>query len=1205
MSNPNVRVELSADPAKLVRGFGSADAAALKTERALARVEKAERDVVRMQLQATRDMEGAFARRNRAAGDLSTAFGRLAITGGAVLAAGLALSARAAMQWESAWAGVQKVAAGSDAELAQLEGQLRRLATTMPATATEIAGVAEAAGQLGVLTPDIARFTETAIRLGVSTNLSAEDAATGLAKLGNEMGVATDQVDRAGAALVALGNDGASTEADILALAERIGAAGRVIGGSEAQVLGVANALSSLGLEAEAGGTAISKVFLGVNDAVTSGGKDLEEFASVAGVSVAQFRQSFAHDGIGAVTQFIAGLGRIQDEGGNVNGVLADLGLSESRVRDTLLRAAGASDKLTASIGKGTEAWQENIALVAESNRRFGTSESRIKVATNRMNEAAITIGEHVLPAFAALTEDAGTAAEMFSGLPGPVKEAAAALAFAGAAIGIIGGASAIAVPKIVALRTALGEMGPLGARAAAGMGRFGTVLAGPAGIGIAAGLAVATAVLGRWAHAQIEARQRVEALTDAIKADNGVVGENTALTTYNTLQKNGAIAAARELHLNVNDVTQAALGNAAAQERVNAAITTFTAAGIKAGIYVRGYTADIVKVRSAIGGQNEELNDAQKAWAEQQSVVKGAAAAAKQSTAATRDQARAQAILAGTGIDATEATKALKTALDNLNDPVLNLREAEIGWQKALDDVTASAKENGRSLDVSTEKGRANEQSMIDAARAAKERAQAILDSGGTEAEWRASLTKSRDSLEAVARKFITNKTKAKEYADQLLQIPRQVPTEVVLTGIAAAQQKIAGLAASIRRNASLQAGIYQSAGNVRETRQAGGGLIPGPPSTADTVPARLSTGEFVVQSAAVQKYGPGMLNAINARRFASGGLVGGYATGGMVTTTSAAALGQLFAAYSSSLGSAVDAGERADALRKRRDAIDALHVAELRLHQVQKDRHHTTLQVTRAEIADRKARESLTAASLALLAMDRRAAAQRQAPLSKLSAALSVGIRDGAAFVANVETLAARGFGELARQLAEQGDADAERMAADAVHAKPATVKALQARLLTATRVSAQRAQLGDIARVIDAMRSQPGGTLDDLAGALGLDVPTVVQVLQLIGSRLTGLPGGQHFAGLIPRAGGGRVEPGQAYLVGEQRAELFMPDQPGRIVPHVTVTRTGAGAAGAGAGAGGGDVFQIYAPTSSPRDLVATLQAERRRTKAVAVR
>jgi len=157
---------------------------------------------------------------------------------GGLAAAGLGAVTKAAMDWETAWAGVEKTVDGTASEMDALESSLRSLATSMPATHREIAAVAEAAGQLGIAREDVASFTKTMVQLGETTNLSADTAATSLAQFMNIMGTSAASVGRLGATLVALGNDGASTEADIMQLSARLAATGAQMRMSEADVMG-------------------------------------------------------------------------------------------------------------------------------------------------------------------------------------------------------------------------------------------------------------------------------------------------------------------------------------------------------------------------------------------------------------------------------------------------------------------------------------------------------------------------------------------------------------------------------------------------------------------------------------------------------------------------------------------------------------------------------------------------------------------------------------------------------------------------------------------------------------------------------------------------------------------------------------------------------------------------------------------------------
>lgn len=327
-------------------------------------------------------------------------------------AGALAGAGTAAVQFESAFAGVKKTSDEVfDANgkciysYQQLEDGIRQMAKEIPASTTEISQVAEAAGQLGIKTQDVLGFTRVMIDLGNSTNLSAEDAATAIAKFANITGLAADtsmsaeeKYKKMGSTIVDLGNNYATTEADIMNMATNLASAGAQVGMSESDILALATALSSVGMEAQAGGTAFSKALINMQLAVETNSDELKDWANVAGMSVEEFSRLFKEDATGALEAFITGLSNCGGETDSAIKVLDDMGITETRMRDALLRSANASDVFTSAIQTGKQAWEENSALTNEASKRYETTASKLAIMKNNIYDVGITLGSVFLP---------------------------------------------------------------------------------------------------------------------------------------------------------------------------------------------------------------------------------------------------------------------------------------------------------------------------------------------------------------------------------------------------------------------------------------------------------------------------------------------------------------------------------------------------------------------------------------------------------------------------------------------------------------------------------------------------------------------------------------------------------------------------------------------------------------------------------------
>lgn len=385
---------------------------------------------------------------------------------------GMTAAAESSIEFESAFTGVRKTVDGTPEQLAAISDEIKRMAAETGVSTTTIAAVAENAGQLGVATENIASFTRTMLDLGESTNLTADEAAVAIARLTNIMGSGEDATSRLGSSLVALGNNFATTESEILEMATRLASAGKLAGMSEAQILALATAMSSVGIEAEAGGTAMTQTLNAIERAASSGGNTLETFARVAGMSAEEFTTAWRTDAAGALTAFIQGLSALSAQGGSVTAILDDLGLSGIRQSNMLRSLALASDMMTDALETSNSAWTENVALANEANAVYGNTEHRISAARESINNLGIAIGDAFGPQISggadmvndlaqALTDAAETA-------PGLVS------ALGSVTVGITGAAAAYVALKTAATAfnaigiTSLSALGPLAAVGAA-----------------------------------------------------------------------------------------------------------------------------------------------------------------------------------------------------------------------------------------------------------------------------------------------------------------------------------------------------------------------------------------------------------------------------------------------------------------------------------------------------------------------------------------------------------------------------------------------------------------------------------------------------------------------------------------------------------------------------------------------------------------
>lgn len=364
---------------------------------------------------------------------------------------------------------------------------------------------------------------------------------------------------------------------------------------------------------------------------------------------------------------------------------------------------------------------------------------------------------------------------QVFNGLPAPIRATAGALLVLVLLKSRLD-AMATSLGKVQTKLTAFkggGASGALGSLRSGFAGLIG-LLGGPWGIAIA-GAAVG---IGYLAKRHQDAKARVEELTASLDRQTGAVTRSTKAILFDNLAKDGQIKFAKDLGISLVTLTDAAAGSAPAIASLNAQL----------GPFLAGQDANAAKARAladAVGIQNGKVDQSSAEWKKQRQAALDAQAAGVQLTDAQR------ALLGATDSTTTAihgqsaALGALVAKIDSATSKVLDARQANRDWQQSIDDARAALHNNGKSLDINTQKGRDNQAAIDGMVKAGQARVDLAVKQGRGDTYVNGLLASQREQLIRVATRFLGSRDAAQRYIDKIYKIPKSVTTKVNLDTI------------------------------------------------------------------------------------------------------------------------------------------------------------------------------------------------------------------------------------------------------------------------------------------------------------------------------------------------------------------------------------------------------------------------------------
>lgn len=278
----------------------------------------------------------------------------------------------------------------------KMADELKNLSENVTPTSTnELLRMAEVAGQLGTKsTEDILSLVAAADALGLSTNLAGDEAATMLARILGMTQEGIPEIHNLSSAVVALGNDFAITEADIVQMTKEIVSGTREINLGSAAAAAFGTTLAELGQPAERSRTAMQRLGAEINEASKKGGDSLERLTKITGLTAKQIEQDLGDAPEKVLVKFLEGLQKVKAEGGLVSDALKSMGIDGTEATGVLSVLADGTDRLKVALELSNKAYAAGDYHMKEAIKAYADQESAIGRLQNKFHGLTSEIGQ-------------------------------------------------------------------------------------------------------------------------------------------------------------------------------------------------------------------------------------------------------------------------------------------------------------------------------------------------------------------------------------------------------------------------------------------------------------------------------------------------------------------------------------------------------------------------------------------------------------------------------------------------------------------------------------------------------------------------------------------------------------------------------------------------------------------------------------------
>lgn len=332
--------------------------------------------------------------------------------------AGMAYSvaqvADAAVKFESSMADVRKVVDfDSPEQFKQMGKDILDLSTRIPMAAEGLAQIVAAGGQSGIARDELLGFAESAAKMGVAFDITAEQAGDMMAKWRTAFKMGQSDVVKLADKINFLGNTTAASAPLISDVVTRIGPLGSVGGVASGEIAALGASLVGSGVTSEIAATGIKNLILALVSGESATKSQNEAFAAL-GLNAVDMAKYMQKDARGAILSVLEAVQRLDKE--QQASVMAELFGKESI--SAIAPLLSNLDALKTNFDAVSDASKYAGSMEKEFQTRAETTANAMELMNNSIYRTKVAIGQGLLPAIApvaSVVADAATAVGNFA----------------------------------------------------------------------------------------------------------------------------------------------------------------------------------------------------------------------------------------------------------------------------------------------------------------------------------------------------------------------------------------------------------------------------------------------------------------------------------------------------------------------------------------------------------------------------------------------------------------------------------------------------------------------------------------------------------------------------------------------------------------------------------------------------------------------